>query len=420
MSKKISAPRGTKDVLPTQSHAWQTLERTLHEVARRFDYREIRFPTFEHTELFLRGVGDTTDVVQKEMYTFPSKSGRSLTLRPEGTASAVRLFIQNALYAAGLPQKLYYIAPNFRYENPQAGRYREHHQFGVECFGSPHPEADAEVIALADSFLRALHLTDVRLSINSIGCKACRPAYLAALQDYYTARRDELCPTCHDRLTRNPLRLLDCKETKCARLSEDAPAITDHLCPDCAAHMDALCTLLTEMRIDYTVNPRIVRGLDYYTRTVFEFVTDQLGAQSTVCGGGRYDELVETLGGPSTPGLGFGAGLERLLLVMEAQGQTPAPPTADLCVVTAGQVTGAQVAPLVLSLRRVGLGVAFDLMRRSLGAQMKAADKQGARWCLVLGESEMNTGKAQLKRMSDGEKRDCALTAEDIARVLGE
>ncbi len=421
MAEKISAPRGTHDVLPDNIASWHYVENTLREVAARFGYREIRFPTFEHTELFLRGVGDTTDVVQKEMYTFEDKGGRSITLRPEGTASVVRSYIENSLYAGALPLKVYYIAPNFRYEKPQAGRLREHHQFGAECFGSPAPQADAEVIALADTFMNALGITNIALRLNSIGCPVCRPSYHEALRSFFEARQDKLCTTCRDRMTRNPLRILDCKNPDCAALVKTAPVMLDYLCEDCQAHQHGLEEHLKAGGISYAIDPYIVRGLDYYTRTVFEFTTDCIGAQSTICGGGRYDKLVETLGGPPTPALGFGSGLERLLMVMESQkALPPAPPGCDLFIATRGEQAALTATGLISHMRRrPGLRAECDLMGRSLKAQMKAADRMGARYVLVLGEEELATGQATLKDMQkSGEDLPCALSAEAIAACL--
>ena len=403
MSTKISAPRGTQDALPGQTAAWQWLEGVLRDTAHRFSCREIRFPVFEHTELFLRGVGDTTDVVQKEMYTFQDKGGRSITLRPEGTASVARAFIEHALYAGPLPLKVYYIAPNFRYERPAAGRWRQHHQFGAEYFGPASPAADAEVIGLGRACLDALELRDVTLKLNSIGCPDCRPAYLDSLREYFEARRSKLCPTCLDRLNRNPMRILDCKDPGCAALTAGAPVTRDYLCGACREHQAGLETHLSAMNIPFTFDPFIVRGLDYYTRTVFEFIGGTAGTQGTVCGGGRYDRLAASLGGPPTPALGFGMGLERLLLVLETRGLIP--PDGDRCelfIAAMGDKANAHTTALTSQLRAAGLQAERDLMGRSLKAQMKAADRMGAAFTLVLGEDELDAGRGVLKRM-DGE-----------------
>ncbi len=421
MALLTNAPRGTKDVLPDEVYRWQYLESVLRRCAADFGFQEIRFPTFEHTELFLRGVGDTTDVVQKEMYTFEDKGGRSITLRPEGTASVARSFLEHSLYAGPLPVKLFYIAPNFRYEKPQAGRLREHHQFGVECFGAAEPQADAEIIGLAWTFLRRLGLRDVRLKLNSIGCKHCRADYHKALHDYFDQRKDALCGTCRERLEKNPLRILDCKSEICSKIAEGAPHTFDYLCPDCRDHLDRLKAYLTDMDIPFELDSRIVRGLDYYSRTVFEFVTDRIGAQGTVCGGGRYDGLIEALGGDPMPGIGFGSGLERLLLVLEAEGvELPRPEGTALFVAYIGQEPERRAQQLVHQLRQLGVAAARDLTGRSLKAQMKFADKQGARYSLVIGDEELAAGTVKVKDMRTGETRECGLTAQALRDLLAE
>lgn len=412
---RISIPKGTKDVLPSASHEWQYLEAQLRKCAADFGFSEIRFPAFEHTELFLRGVGDTTDIVQKEMYTFEDKGGRSITLRPEGTASVVRSVIENSLYAGTLPLKVFYIAPVFRYEKPQAGRLREHHQFGVEMFGASGAAADAEVIALADTFLRRLGIESLTVSINSIGCPVCRKKYHEALKEYFGQYKDELCPLCLDRMERNPLRLLDCKEQHCGEIAANAPITLDYLCDECRDHFEELKKNLDLLGIRYEVDPRIVRGLDYYTKTVFEFVAHNIGAQSTVCGGGRYDRLVESLGGPQLPGLGFGCGLERLLLVLQDCGiQLPAAKGPEVFLAAAEPAAADTVALLTNALRRLGVAAERDVTGRSLKAQMKFADKLGACATLILGGSELEKQSAQLKNMATGETVEVALTAEAI------
>ncbi len=316
MALVTKAIKGTKDVLPKDVYKNQYIEATCLGVAEQFGYKEIRTPVFEHTELFQRGVGDTTDVVQKEMYTFDDKGGRSITLRPEGTAGAVRSYLENGLCNEALPQKVCYNTSCYRYEKPQAGRLREFHQFGVECFGSASPLADAEIIALAKAIFDNLEVKDLSLEINSIGCPTCRAEYHKALKEYFNARKDELCDTCKDRLDRNPMRILDCKSPVCSEIAKDAPVMLDYLCEECKEHFDKVQEYLKAQRIEFNINPKIVRGLDYYTKTVFEFVSDSIGAQGTVCGGGRYDGLVEELGGQKTASLGFGMGLERLMLLM--------------------------------------------------------------------------------------------------------
>ncbi len=417
--EKITRPKGTNDILPSEVYRWQYIEGLLRKTAEAFGFREIRFPTFEHTELFVRGVGDTTDVVQKEMFTFTDRGGRSITLRPEGTASTVRSFLENSLYGPGLPVKCYYIAPNFRGEQPQAGRYREFYQFGVECFGAAGPEADAEIISLPVEIFRRLGVKNIRLELNSIGCPNCRPQYHKALKDYFHARESELCDTCKDRLEKNPLRILDCKNPSCQAVAKDAPVGLDYLCDECREHFEKTKALLDQMGIAYTVNPRIVRGLDYYTRTVFEFVSGDLGAQSTVCGGGRYDGLVSALGGPSTPGLGFACGLERLLLILEAQGiQLPKPKGTDVFVGALGDAADGPVQCLVYRLRQLGVAAERDIAGRGLKAQMKCADRIGARYSLVVGDTELESQRVELKNMDTGEKQIIDLAADAICKAV--
>ncbi len=420
MAIKVQRPKGTADVLPSQSAAWQYTEGLLRETARRFGFRETRFPSFEHTELFVRSVGDTTDVVQKEMYTFEDKGGRSVTLRPEGTASVVRSFIENGEASRGFPYKVYYIASVFRYEKPQAGRFREHHQFGVECFGSPSAAADAEVIALARSFMDELKI-DTELHINSIGCPKCRPAYNKALTEYLSSRRDELCPTCQDRLTRNPLRVLDCKDPDCKAIVRQAPHTTDYLCPECAEHFEKLKQALDAAGIAYVVDHNLVRGLDYYTKTVFEFISTGIGAQGTVCGGGRYDDLIEQMGGPSTPAVGFGCGLERLMSAAEASGTVfPTGDPCDVYLAGADEQGEKMASALCLGLRKLGLSAEIDLCARSVKAQLKHADRIGARFTAVCGANEAASGRINLKNMATGEQKECAADAREIAGAIKE
>ena len=404
------APRGTQDVLPQDSYKWQYIEQTALSVARDFGYREMRTPCFEHTELFHRSVGETTDVVQKEMYTFLDKGERSITLRPEGTAGAARALLESGLYAGALPVKASYITSCYRYEKPQAGRLREFHQFGIECFGAAAPTADAEVISLAALLLKTFGVTGVTLRINSIGCPTCRARYLEALKEYFSAHREELCETCRSRLNRNPMRILDCKSPVCSAVAAGAPVILDYLCDDCRAHFEEVQACLKEAGIDYTVDPQIVRGLDYYTRTVFEFVSDALGAQAVVCGGGRYDGLIEELGGPHLPSLGFGMGLERLLMVMEACGaEIPAPPVCELYLASMGERAARACFAMASRLREGGVSVECDTVGRGLKAQMKYADKLGARQVIVVGDDELACGKAKLKDMATGESTEVAL-----------
>lgn len=402
----IQKIKGTMDILPEETPLFRYIESVMREEAERYGFGEIRLPTFELTELFVRGVGDTTDVVQKEMYTFRDGED-SLSLRPEGTAGTVRALIENGRYNEPMPQKYYYIMSCFRHEKPQAGRSREFFQFGTEMFGAETPAADATVIALAASVLKRLGLSNVRLHLNSIGCKECRPVFKKALTDYFTERKDKLCETCRDRLGRNPLRLLDCKEPACAAMAKEAPKTVDSLCPACRAHFDAVKESLTAMGIDYTVDTSIVRGLDYYTRTVFEFVAEGIAAQSTVCGGGRYDGLVESLGGPALAGIGFGMGLTRVIMAMkQAEVALPKAKTPDLYIASLGEKATVRTLAIAERLRKEGHIVECDLVGRSLKAQMKYSGKIGARYTLILGENEIETGKAPLKDMLTSEQRE--------------
>lgn len=399
----INIPKGTKDVLPSQSYKWQYIEDTARDVARVFNLKEIRTPVFEHTELFKRGVGEGTDVVGKEMYTFEDKGGRSVTLKPEGTAGAVRLFVENGLSSTPMPVKTYYITPAFRYERPQAGRLREFHQFGIEVFGSESAETDAEVIFAASSFLGKLGLSGTRLEINSIGCRSCRADYNRALREYFEPRLGDMCETCRTRFSSNPLRMLDCKEEKCREISAGAPSILDYLCPDCRGHFERVKALLEESGLAFTVNPRIVRGLDYYTRTVFEFVSDAIGAQGTVCGGGRYDGLVEQLGGAHTPAVGFAAGIERLMLLMDNIGaKYPEEPKVTVYVAGMDEPTRAAAFSAANRLRADGISAEADLMSRSLKAQFKYADKLGAEYVAVIGSDELSENEITVKNMASG------------------
>ena len=405
----INIPKGTKDVLPSQSYKWQFVEDCARRTAAQFNIREVRTPVFEHTELFARGVGDTTDIVNKEMYTFLDKGNRSVTLKPEGTAGVARMFIENGLASSPLPMKSFYLTSCYRYERPQAGRLREFHQFGVEVYGSPSPAADAEVIFAASSFLDKLGIKDTRLEINSIGCKTCRADYNAALREYFKPHLDQMCETCRSRFDKNPLRMLDCKEEGCKKIAAGAPSILDHLCPNCKAHFEGVKALIDAQGIKYVVNPNIVRGLDYYTRTVFEFVSTSIGAQGTVCGGGRYDGLISELGGPSTPAVGFAAGLERLILLMENTGVAfPQPPVPDIYIAGMDQNSRAKAFSLAGELRRNDISAECDLMDRSVKAQLKYADKLGAKYVAVIGETELEEGAVDVKKMSDGSSQKVA------------
>lgn len=398
----INIPKGTKDVLPSDVYKWHYFEKCASEIADAYNLREIRTPVFEHTELFLRGVGDTTDVVNKEMYTFEDKGGRSITLKPEGTAGVARSFIENGMYNEAMPCKMYYFSPVFRYERPQAGRLREHHQFGVEIYGGKDADTDAEVILIAYDMLTKLGLS-VELNINSMGCKNCKAEYNKALKQYLGGHLNEMCDTCKVRFEKNPLRILDCKEEGCRKITADAPAITDYLCDDCRGHFNDLQRYLNVAGLDYKVNPHIVRGLDYYTRTVFEFITTSLGAQGTVCGGGRYDGLIETLGGNPTCGVGFGMGIERILLLAEAVGaDIPKAKPVKLYIASMGDAAFDKAFELATALRRKGVKAEIDHMRRSVKAQFKYADKIQAEYVAVIGDDELSSNEVQLKKMSDG------------------
>ena len=410
MALITKAIKGTKDVLPKDVHKNQYIEATALDIASKFGYKEIRTPVFEHTELFQRGVGDTTDVVQKEMYTFDDKGGRSITLRPEGTAGAVRSFLENGLCNEALPQKVCYLISCYRYEKPQAGRLREFHQFGVECFGTASPLADAEIIALAKSIFDTLGVRDLSLEINSIGCPKCRAEYHKALKEYFASRKDELCDTCKGRLDRNPMRILDCKSPICHEIAQGAPVVIDYLCDECKEHFEKVQKYLDAQNIEYKINPQIVRGLDYYTKTVFEFVSNSIGAQGTVCGGGRYDGLIEELGGKHLPSLGFAMGIERLLMLMDKQGiEIPKPSTCDLYVAVMGEKASLKSFEIIKAVRSCGLIAETDIVGRGLRAQMKYADKIGAKFSMVLGDNEIEQGKAVIKNMSSGEQTEIVL-----------
>lgn len=398
----INIPKGTKDVLPSESYKWHYVERIARETADLYCLNEIRTPTFEHTELFLRGVGDTTDIVNKEMYTFRDKGDRSITLKPEGTAGVARSFIENGLFNGAMPLKMYYITPVFRYENPQKGRLREHHQFGVEVYGGAGADTDAEVIKLAYTVLKKCGLS-VKLYINSMGCPDCRKKYNEALKGYFADKLDKLCSTCRERYYKNPLRILDCKEEGCKALCKDAPKIIDYLCDDCSAHFKKLQELLADCGVAYEINPFIVRGLDYYTKTVFEFVTTALGSQGTVCGGGRYDNLISQLGGTPTCGVGFGMGIERLLMLMEAENVIiPERENVKLYIATMGDAAYKKAFEIVSALRDKGVKAEVDHAGRGIKAQFKYADKIHAENVVTLGENELASGIAQIKHMADG------------------
>lgn len=402
----IIAPKGTKDVTPSEAFKWHFVKDTIKERADVYGYREMRTPTFEYTELFQRGVGDTTDVVQKEMYTFTDKGGRSLTLKPEGTAGAVRSFVEHGLYNSALPLKAYYFTPVFRYERPQAGRYREHHQFGAEVFGATEPTMDAELIAFALDIISSFGINELSLCINSIGCPKCRAEYNAALKEYMNSRREELCSTCRERLDKNPLRILDCKVPSCGEIAANAPVILDYLCDDCREHFEKLKQLLDAAGIAYTVDPHIVRGLDYYVRTVFEIIYTQPGGDKiTVCGGGRYDGLSAQISDVSVASAGFGMGLERLIMVLENAGILP--PDDDNCrvfIASMGQRAETEAFTLAQRLRALGIRAEINHCKRSLKAQMKYADKIRAQSVIVIGDNEVDGDVYTVKDMASGEE----------------
>ena len=409
----IKAPRGTADILPSDIYKWDYIEKTAKDTARCFGFSEIKTPVFEQTDLFLRGVGDTTDVVQKEMYTFSDKADRSITLRPEGTASAARAYLEHSLYALPAPVKLFYNIACYRYEKPQAGRMREFHQFGAEMYGNADAAADAEIIAFAAAIFKNLGVSSLSLNINSIGCKECRKKYNVALTKYLTENSENLCETCHERLKKNPMRVLDCKSPVCKETAAGAPSILDYICGDCRTHFEKVQKGLRNMGVEFSVDPSIVRGLDYYTRTVFEFVSTTIGAQGTVCGGGRYDNLIESIGGKPTPGIGFAMGLERILLVMESIGaHFPESPKPDIYIAALGQFEFAE--KLVAQLRNLGIWAERDISERSLKVQMKNADRCGAKYSMVLGDDEVLKGKAAVKNMKSGKAEIIDLNADVI------
>ncbi|MBR1886056.1 MAG: histidine--tRNA ligase [Schwartzia sp.] len=413
------APRGTKDILPDSVERWRYVEEKIREICRCFGYSEIRTPLFEHTELFQRGIGDTTDVVEKEMYTFTDRGGRSITLRPENTAAAVRAYLEHKLYAENALTKLFYIGSMFRFDRPQKGRFREFHQFGVEALGEASPAVDAEIILLAVRFLESLGLSELSLSINSVGDPACRPVYREKLREFFREKLDGLCEDCRSRYDRNPLRILDCKNPKCQELSVGAPEITDCLCDECADHFGKVKSYLTAAGVEFTCDPRLVRGLDYYTKTAFEIKYEPLGAQSAVAGGGRYDGLVEEIGGAPTPAVGFAVGLERVMLAMETQGLFPEREgRADAFVVAMGDAAREEAFRLLAELRDAGLAALTDYAGRSMKSQMKQADKAKARYALILGEEELGKGVVTLRNMETSAQEQVARD-EIVNKLLG-
>lgn len=416
ITKKI---KGTEDVLPKESYKWQFVEDIMRKEAQSYGFKEIRTPVFEHTNLFSRGVGQTTDVVQKEMYTFDTKGGESVTLRPEGTAGAARAVLEHGVLNEGLPVKASYFVSCYRYEKPQAGRLREFHQFGLEEYGTSDPVADAELICAAQSIFDRLQIRDIHLEINSIGCPRCRKEYHKALRAHFGQYKDKLCETCLSRLEKNPMRILDCKSPEDKEIAKNAPKVTDYLCEECQEHFQQVKSYLDCAGVEYTVNPTIVRGLDYYTKTVFEFVTDYIGAQGTVCGGGRYDGLIEELGGKHVPSLGFAMGMERLLMLMEKQGiEIPAPSPCDLYIAPLGEEAKKKAFALVGKVRESGLFAETDVVSRGLRAQMKYADKIGARFSIVMGDDEITKGEAVVKNMETGQQTKISLNEDFITEFI--
>ena len=396
-------PRGTNDLLPEDLSKWHYVENVLHQVAALYGYQEIRTPIFEHTELFQRGVGETTDIVEKEMYTFLDRGERSLTLRPEATASTVRAFLEHKLYAGSLPVKLYYLGPMFRYDRPQAGRYRQFHQFGVEAFGAQDPGLDAEVIAMALDIYQRLGLRNLVVELNSVGCPKCRQAHRQVLQEYLRDRLTDLCPTCQSRFDRNPLRILDCKNEHCREVAAEAPTIDQLLCDDCRHHFQLVQEYLQELQVPYTLNPKLVRGLDYYTKTAFEIVAQGIGAQSSIGGGGRYDHLIEECGGAPLPGIGYAMGIERIILTLEEQGiEFPHKEKAQVFIAALGDKAQKEGAKTAQELRKAGIAVERDYLGRSLKAQLKAANRLQAQTAVILGEEELARGEAVVRKMEEG------------------
>jgi histidyl-tRNA synthetase len=405
----IQKPTGTQDLLPVDVEKWQYLESRARDLCRRFNYKEIRTPIFENTELFVRGVGETTDIVEKEMYTFTDKGDRNNTLRPEGTAGVVRAYVENKLYGEPDVSKLYYIGPMFRYERPQAGRYRQFHQFGIEAFGSVDPSMDAEVIALGYTFYKEIGLKQVTVEINSVGTPSVRAAYRLKVQEFFTPVKDQLCKDCQSRFDRNPMRILDCKVDQ--KYGEGAPTILEYLDEECSSHFQKVQAILTAMDIPFTINPRLVRGLDYYTHTAFEYKAAGIGAIDTIGGGGRYNGLVEQIGGNDQPGVGLGLGLERILLVLQAQGvEIPSPKPLDVYLIALGDAAEQEVAKLLYQLRVQGLTAEKDYLGRKMKAQMKSADRFQATYVAILGDDELAKGVITVKNMDNGQQETIALT----------
>jgi histidyl-tRNA synthetase len=417
----INAPRGTNDILPPESAKWNYIESKAKYIFDLYNYDEIRTPIFEYTELFQRGIGEATDIVEKEMYTFEDKSGRSLTLRPEGTASVVRSFLENKIYGQAQPTKYFYIGPMFRYERPQAGRYRQFYQLGVEVFGTQDPMVDAEVIAVGMGYMDILGLKDLQLYINSIGCPDCRPQYLEILTDYLNENKEDLCDDCKNRIDKNPLRVLDCKNDSCQGVIKNAPKIIDYLCEECEVHFNSLQKNLKSINIDYELDPTLVRGLDYYTKTAFEVKYEGLGAQDTIFGGGRYDKLADEIGSKDIPGIGFALGIERLLLTLDKQDiDIPIDKSIDIYLTTIGPKAKNASFELLEKFRKKGIKAEIDYQDRSVGGQMKSADRMNATYTVIIGENELESGKATVRNMTNGEEQEIKLQSivESIEKLI--
>jgi histidyl-tRNA synthetase len=408
---KFNAPRGTNDILPPDTLKWQYIEKKTHEIFSNYNYQEIRTPIFEYTELFQRGIGEVTDIVEKEMYTFEDKGGRSITLRPEGTASVIRSFLENKIYGQAQPTKYYYIGPMFRYERPQSGRFRQFHQLGVEAIASNDPALDAEIISLGMRLLQDFGLNDLELHLNSVGCGECRPTYVDKLKKYLNENKEQLCDNCKSRIDRNPLRVLDCKNDSCQSVIKDAPKITDNLCESCADHFNDVQEYLDILNLDYIINPLLVRGLDYYTNTAFEIKDNALGAQDTVFGGGRYNGLAEEIGSRDLPGIGFALGIERLLLSLEAKDiELPVESGVDLYITVIGEQAKKESFKLLDQLRNKGFRTEIDYLGRSVGSQMKSADRMNAEYTIIIGENELNNNSATIRNMKSGDEKEIQLS----------
>ncbi len=413
---KIVAPKGTRDILPDEINKWHYIEKVIREVMDIYGFREIRTPIFEHTELFQRGIGDNTDIVNKEMYTFSDKKGRSITLRPENTASVVRAYLEHKMYGQGKVGKFYYIGPMFRYERPQAGRQRQFHQYGMEIIGTKDPKADVEIIKATEEIYKRLGLTDYKILINSVGCPICRPVYEEKLKLYLRDKYDQLCEDCKARYHRNPLRILDCKREGCRKVTEDAPKIIDYLCEECRMHFQKVLEYLEALGIKYEINHRLVRGLDYYTKTAFEVIAGGLGAQDAVGGGGRYDGLASEIGGKEVPGVGFAGGMERLLIALESAGvEFPREDIPDLFVVFRKEVEK-EAFSLIFRLRSKDIKTEYALGKEGIKAQIREADKKGAKYTIILGEEEVKKGILTLKDMEKGESKE--IREEDLYKLF--